>query len=220
MSERIILIIEIIGTVAFAISGAEVGLKKGMDIFGVAILGLTTAVGGGVIRDLILGNTPPATFRDPIYAVIAICASVVMFLPAVRRFFDRREKLYHYSMLLMDSLGLGIFTVVGIQTAYSMNQEHGVFLLIFVGVVTGVGGGILRDVMAGNTPYVFVKHFYATASLLGALLTVILWPWCGEMWSMLAGAALVLALRLLAAHFRWSLPKARVKAGAESARED
>lgn len=211
MSEHLILWIEIIGTVAFAISGAEVGLKKGMDIFGVAILGLTTAVGGGVIRDLVLGNTPPATFRDPVYAVIAICASIVMFLPAVRRFFDRREKLYHYSMLLMDSLGLGIFTVVGIQTAYSMDQEHGVFLLIFVGVVTGVGGGILRDVMAGSTPYVFVKHFYATASLLGAVLTVTLWSRCGEMWSMLAGAALVLALRLLAAHFRWSLPRAGAK---------
>lgn len=211
MPEHILLIIELIGTVAFAVSGAEVGLKKGMDIFGVAILGLTTAVGGGVIRDLILGNTPPATFRHPVYAVVAVCVSIIMFLPAVRCFFERREKLYHYSMLLMDSLGLGIFTVVGIQTAYSMNSENGIFLLIFVGVVTGVGGGVLRDVMSGNTPYVFVKHFYATASLIGALVSAILWSRLGDTWSMVIGAALILILRLLAAHYRWSLPKAEVK---------
>lgn len=212
MPAHILLIIEIIGTIAFAVSGAEVGLKKGMDVFGVAILGLTTAVGGGVIRDLILGNTPPATFRHPIYAAVAICVSIVMFLPAVRRFFDRREKLYHYSMLLMDSLGLGIFTVVGIQTAYTMNHSYGIFLLIFVGVITGVGGGILRDVMAGNMPYVFVKHFYATASLIGALVSALIWPRLGDTWSMIIGAALITLLRLLAAHYRWSLPKAAVPA--------
>lgn len=211
MPEHILLIIEIIGTIAFAVSGAEVGLKKGMDIFGVTILGLTTAVGGGVIRDLILGNTPPATFRHPVYAVVAICVSIIMFLPVVRRFFERREKLYHYAMLLMDSLGLGIFTVVGIQTAYSMNGEHGIFLLIFVGVVTGVGGGVLRDVMSGNTPYVFVKHFYATASLIGALVSAFIWPCLGDAWSMVIGAALITVLRLCAAHYRWSLPKAEVK---------
>lgn len=212
MPAHILLIIEIIGTIAFAVSGAEVGLKKGMDVFGVAILGLTTAVGGGVIRDLILGNTPPATFRHPIYAVVAICVSIIMFLPAVRRFFERREKLYHYSMLLMDSLGLGIFTVVGIQTAYSMSRSHGIFLLVFVGVITGVGGGILRDVMAGNMPYVFVKHFYATASLIGALICVLIWPHLGDTLSMIIGAALITLLRLFAAHYRWSLPKADVPA--------
>ena len=208
MPAHILLIIEIIGTIAFAVSGAEVGIKKGMDVFGVAILGLTTAVGGGVIRDLILGNTPPATFRNPVYALVAICISIVMFLPAVRRFFAKREQLYHYSMLLMDSLGLGIFTVMGIQTAYRMSSSHGIFLLIFVGVITGVGGGILRDVMAGNMPYVFVKHFYATASLIGALVSVLIWPLLGDTWSMLIGAALITLLRLFAAHYRWSLPKA------------
>lgn len=208
MPEQLLLAIEIIGTVAFAVSGAVVGLEKGMDIFGVAILGLTTAVGGGVIRDLVLGNTPPATFRDPVYAVIAICVSIVMFLPAIRRLFDRHHHLYDIAMLLMDSLGLGIFTVVGVRTAYASGSEHGVFLLVFVGVTTGVGGGILRDVLAGNTPYVFVKHFYATASLIGALLCVFLWPLAGSTWSMVAGAAVVMALRLLAAHYRWSLPRA------------
>lgn len=211
MPEPLLLALEIIGTIAFAVSGAVVGLEKGMDIFGVAILGLTTAVGGGVLRDLVLGNTPPATFRDPVYAVIAICVSLVMFLPAIRRLFDRFHHLYDLAMLLMDSLGLGIFTVVGVQTAYAVSSEHGLFLLVFVGVITGVGGGVLRDVLAGNTPYVFVKHFYACASLIGALLCIFLWPLVGNTWSTVIGAAVVVALRLLAARYRWSLPKAKAK---------
>ncbi len=204
-----LLLFEIIGTVAFAISGAMTGLKKGMDIFGVTILGLTTAVGGGALRDVILGNTPPVMFRDPIYGVIAIVTAVIVFLPAMQKLLDRIHGLYDRLMLIMDSVGLGVFTVVGIQTAYAAVTEPGWFLLLFVGVLTGVGGGVLRDVMAGDMPYVFVKHFYACASLLGALLCILLWDVVGQTVAMLLGAAVVVTLRLLAVRYRWSLPKAR-----------
>lgn len=209
MSVSLVLLFEIIGTVAFAISGAMTGLKKGMDVFGVAILGLTTAAGGGVIRDVILGNTPPVMFRDPIYAVIALCTAVVVFLPPVQRLLDRVHGLYDKLMLIMDSLGLGIFTVVGIQTAYTAMEQPGVFLLLFVGVITGVGGGLMRDVFAGDMPYIFVKHFYACASLIGAIVCILLWSVLGQMAAMLIGAATVVVLRLLAVKFRWSLPKAK-----------
>lgn len=209
MSVSLVLLIEIIGTVAFAISGAMTGLKKGMDVFGVAILGLTTAAGGGVIRDVILGNTPPVMFRDPIYAVIALCTAVVVFLPPVQRLLDRVHGLYDKLMLIMDSLGLGIFTVVGIQTAYTAMEQPGVFLLLFVGVITGVGGGLMRDMFAGDMPYIFVKHFYACASLIGAVVCILLWSVLGQMVAMLIGAATVVVLRLLAVKFRWSLPKAK-----------
>jgi len=209
MPAPLLLLFEIVGTVAFAISGAMTGMKKKMDIFGVAILGLTTAVGGGALRDIILGNTPPVMFRNPIYAVIAIVTSVILFLPAVQRLLLRIHGLYDSLMLLMDSVGLGIFTVVGIRTAYAAVAEPGWFLLLFVGVVTGVGGGVLRDVMAGDTPYVFVKHFYACASLLGAVVCILLWNLAGQTIAMAAGAAAVVALRYLAVKYRWSLPKAR-----------
>ena len=159
MFESIVFVFEIIGTIAFAVSGAMTGLKKGMDVLGVATLGLVTAVGGGVIRDLVLGITPPATFRDPTYALVAVCAAIVVFFPFVQKLFNKIHTLYDILMLIMDSLGLGIFTVIGIRTAYSQSENHNVFLLVFVGVITGVGGGILRDVLAGNTPYIFVKHF-------------------------------------------------------------
>ena len=199
MSGDIVLFLELIGTVAFSVSGAITGLKKKMDILGVVILGLTTAVGGGVIRDLILGITPPNTFRNPIYATFAIGAAIVVFLPAVQNLILKKRSLYNWLMLVMDSL----------QVAYSLSSEYNTFLLVFVGVVTGVGGGVLRDTMAGDPPYIFVKHFYACASLIGALICVLVWDSLGEANAMLAGTAVVVLLRLLAAHFRWSLPKPR-----------
>ena len=203
-----ILIVELIGTMAFAASGALTGIKKNMDIFGVCILALTTAVGGGVIRDLVLGNTPPATFRDPIYASVALLTSLVFFLPQVRRLLMWDQRLFDLSMFLMDTAGLGIFTVVGIRVAYACVPQATVFLLVFVGAVTGVGGGVLRDMMAGDTPYIFVKHVYASASLAGALVCGLLWHHAGEMLSMLLGAGIVILIRALSAHFRWNLPRA------------
>jgi len=204
-----LLILELIGTLAFAVSGAMTGLRKNMDIFGIAILGLTTAVGGGVIRDIILGNTPPVTFQNPIYATVALISSLILFLPFVRRILTRNQQLFDRALFWMDSIGLGIFTVTGVRIAYACAPQPTLFLLIFVGVVTGVGGGLIRDLLAGDTPYIFVKHIYASASLLGALLCVLLWNAAGEEFSTLMGAALIIFIRFLSAHFQWDLPKAR-----------
>lgn len=204
--QTLIFILELIGTVAFAISGAMTALKKNMDIFGVAILGLTTAVGGGALRDVLLGITPPVMFREPVYALLAIFVSVVVFIPSVRRLLTRNHALYERMMLVMDSIGLGIFTVVGINTAYGVSDNFNLFLLIFVGTVTGVGGGVLRDVLAGNTPYIFVKHIYACASIVGAILCAALRAPLGEAASVIIGASAVIIIRLLAAHYKWSLP--------------
>ena len=206
--ETFILILELAGTMAFAASGAMTGIRKNMDIFGVCILGLTTAVGGGVIRDLILGNTPPATFQNPIYATVAVATSLVLFLPRLRHLLMRSPAAFDWALRLMDALGLGIFTVVGIRTAYTHVPHAGLFLLIFVGVVTGVGGGVIRDMMAGDLPAIFVKHVYASASLVGALLCGALWQPFGEMPAMLLGAGVVVLIRILSAHYRWNLPRA------------
>ena len=206
---QILFVLEIIGTIAFAVSGAVVGIQKKMDIFGVCILGLTAAVGGGILRDLILNITPPAAFRTPAFAVTAILVSILIFIPAVRNMFEHGRKIYETLILLMDSIGLGLFTVVGVQTAAAAMPEQNLFLATFVGVLTGVGGGILRDVFAGNTPYIFIKHFYACASIIGAWTCALLWPHTGSVPAMIAGAAVTVVLRLLAARFRWSLPKAK-----------
>ena len=201
-------ILEILGTIAFAVSGAMVALKKNMDIFGVVILGIVTAVGGGATRDIVLGITPPTMFEKPIYAIIATVASVIVFLPSIRRQLTRNQKVYELTMRIMDSAGLGLFTVMGIDKAHSVG-EYNLFLLVFVGVITGVGGGLMRDIMAGNTPYIFVKHIYASASIAGALVCALLWDILGAVGAMFIGAALVLVIRMLAAHYKWSLPHAQ-----------
>ncbi|MEE0797228.1 MAG: TRIC cation channel family protein [Anaerovoracaceae bacterium] len=212
MSEILLLAFEIAGTVAFAVSGALLGLEKRMDILGISILGLTTAVGGGVIRDIILGITPPMTFRNPLYAAIAIGVSVLVFV-IVRKRSLFKGRFYEITMLIMDSAGLGVFTVIGINTAFVRDDSYGIFLLVFVGVMTGVGGGILRDVMAGDRPYIFVKHFYASASIIGAVVCVAVWDVLGSITSMFVGTAVVIVLRLCAARFRWSLPKVQDPSG-------
>ena len=125
----------------------------------------------------------------------------------MRRYLRVRHRLFDRLMLVMDSVGLGAFTVVGVRAAYSVSSENSLFLLCFVGVVTGVGGGIIRDVLAGNTPQVFVKHFYACA---------LLWRGLGSAAAILGGAVSVVVLRLCAARFRWSLPKAKWSGGTDN----
>lgn len=212
-SAAIVFIIEIIGTIAFASSGAMVGIRKNMDIFGVNVLGITTAIGGGIIRDLVLGLHPPGTFKNPVYVLSAIITSCLLFLIVYfnKQWIESRWMMrYERIMLTMDAVGLGAFTVIGIHTAVNEAHMTSVFLLIFVGMVTGIGGGMLRDMMAGMTPFVFVKHVYACASLVGAVLcTAVRYFLSNDAAAMVIGAAAVVIIRLLAAHFRWNLPRIR-----------
>ena len=205
-----IFIVDIIGTVAFAASGAMIGLKKDMDIFGVCILGLTTATGGGVIRDLILGLTPPMAFRDPTSAVVALVTSAVFFSRQVRQVLMHNQRRYDLLLFWMDALGLGAFTVIGVELAFSRAAQPTFFLLVFVGTLTGVGGGVLRDLLAQEVPYIFVKHVYACASLAGAMLCAGMWTHVDSMDAMLVGMAAVVLIRFLAAHYHWNLPKSKM----------
>lgn len=213
-TETFIFILEIIGTIAFASSGALMGIRKNMDIFGVNVLGITTAVGGGCIRDLILGIHPPKMFQNFSYVGTAILTSCLLFFCLYlkqelleSKFLERYER----AMNTLDAVGLGIFTVMGIRTAMELENKHSdnLFLLIFVGVVTGIGGGMLRDVMTGSTPFVFVKHVYACAALLGAFLYIFLYQLIPDIGAMLLSSISVVVLRLLAAHYHWNLPRIR-----------
>ena len=199
--ELFILILEIVGTVSFALSGAMTGLKKNMDIFGVCVLGVTTAVGGGILRDLLLGLTPPATFLDPKYVLMSIVTSLFVFSPVVRRVLFHSRKLYDALMLISDSAGLGIFTVYGARVAIGAGYEENLFLVLFVAVITGVGGGVMRDLFAGDRPYIFVKHVYACAALLGAIAFAALKPLVGLDGATVIGFALIVVIRFCSARF-------------------
>lgn len=202
------IILEIISTIAFAISGALVAINKKMDIFGVAILGLTTAVGGGIIRDIILGINPPFSLEHPRNAIIAIVTSIIIFTPFIRRRITSKKKINNIIMLIADSLGLGLFTVIGINSVFNAGFNDNIFLAIFLGVITGVGGGVMRDMMAGDKPYIFVKDFYASASIIGALFCTFTYNLIGNLLSMIIGALIIIILRICAAHFKWNLPGA------------
>lgn len=209
-SDIIIFIMEIVGTIAFAASGALTGIQKRMDLFGVNVLGVTTAVGGGMVRDLILGINPPAMFRDSTYAVTAIAASTILFICIYimqKKSVARNTARFNSLLFLGDTIGLGIFSVMGSYAAVRAGYADNRFLIVFVGVMTGVGGGMLRDIMAGNMPYILVKHVYAVASLAGAMTFTLLLPYYDRLNCMVAGAAVVIVIRFLAAHYRWNLPR-------------
>ena len=193
MSDVLVFVLELIGTVAFAVSGAIVGIKKQMDLFGVIVLGICTAVGGGIVRDLILGVTPPVTFQNPIYTLTAAAVSVLMFLPPMRARIGRHEPGFDRLLLVMDAVGFGVFTVVGVQCAYQQSEDYTLFLLIFVG------------------------HFYACASIVGALICALCWRALGGNAAMLFGAAVVVVLRLLAAYYHWNLPRSDYHESGEEA---
>ena len=201
---------EMAGTVAFAASGAMVGVERNMDIFGVSVLGVVTAVGGGMIRDIVLGIIPPNVFITPVYALVATITSCLVFLV----FYWKRQLLeghmrltYDRVMLVMDSIGLGIFTVVGVNTGIRSGYMDNVFLLVFLGTITGVGGGLMRDMMAGVPPYIFVKHIYACASIVGAVVCVYMNRFVGNVEAMMVACFVVILIRYLAAHYRWNLPR-------------
>lgn len=202
---------ELVAISAFAVSGAMTAIKRGLDMFGVIFIGCITAIGGGVIRDLLLGSIPPLMFRDYRYLITAAIASFAVFADAY--FF--KEKYVSYSRRidsinnLVDAVGLGIFTVIGVQTAIGYGYDRNGFFCIFLGVITGIGGGILRDVMTRSTPQVFVKHVYAIASIIGACIYYFMIKYgIGETASLLVASVSVFAVRVLATHYKWNFPKA------------
>ena len=174
------------------------------------LCGVATAVGGGMIRDIVLGVIPPAVFRNPVYALVSVLASCIVFFI----FYFKRELLeghrretYDKFMLVLDSVGLGIFTVVGVNAGIRQGHMDNAFLLVFLGTITGVGGGLLRDMMASVPPYIFVKHIYACASIIGAIVCVYMNRFVGNVEAMVVSSIVVVLIRYLAAHYHWNLPR-------------
>ena len=207
--EYVIFIMEIIGTIAFASSGALTAIRKNMDIFGVNVLAVVTAVGGGVIRDFLIDDNIPIVFRQPVYVIVAIITCNFLFVTI----YTNRELLanhfiviYEKVMLIIDAVGLGTFTAVGINAGMSSQYYDNPFFILFLGVLTGIGGGIVRDLLAAQKPCILHKHVYACASILGASVCIMLWP-LGDILAMWCGSFVIVAIRLLASRFHWNLPK-------------
>ena len=202
---------EVLGTIAFAVSGAMLAIERKMDIFGVLVLGLVTAMGGGLLRDIVLGKVPPNMFQSPLNVMIGLAAALYTFVTVWRH----QDMIPHLSegkfqciLNLTDAVGLGLFTVVGASVAVDAGYGDYHMLVIFLGMLTGVGGGMLRDILAGLTPAILCKHVYACASLCGAVCYDLLGTFMPEGYAMFLGAALTFLIRMLAYHYKWNLPRA------------
>ncbi len=205
-----IIIIELIGIIAFAISGAIVAIKRNFDIFGIIVLGVITAVGGGAIRDIILGITPPTMFRHSLYVFVAFLTSCVAFgLAAVMAVKFKKNKEFFMDVVnFFDAIGLGVFAVTGTNTAVVAGFSHNPFLAIFVGVITGIGGGMLRDILAGRVPFVLYKDIYASAAIVGASLYYFLFiNGVNAAVSVTSTIIITILIRLAASFYHLSLPR-------------
>jgi uncharacterized membrane protein YeiH len=196
----ILYILDLIGTAAFAASGAWVAVRRRMDLFGVLVLGLVTAVGGGTLRDLLVGDLPPFSLQNETYLYIAIAAALAVF--ACRNRFQAVER----PLLVLDAIGLGTFVVIG--TTKALDFQLGFLGAALMGVMTCTAGGVIRDVLANQVPLILRKEVYASACLAGSVLLVAM-EGLGtpRPLAALVAATTVIVLRLLAIHYKWSLPR-------------
>lgn len=195
-------VLDLVGTAAFAASGAWAGIRRQMDLFGVLVLGVVTAIGGGTLRDLLLGDHPTFGLRDETYLYLSLAVALIIF------FWHRKLAFLHHPLLYFDAVGLGTFVVIGTSKALAFNL--GFLGSVLMGVMTATAGGVVRDVLSNQVPLILQKEVYASACLAGGLLLV-LWshtPLPQPLGALLAALA-VISLRLLAIHYNWALPKAR-----------
>ena len=203
-------VLELIGAAAFAISGAMAAIKRKADIFGVVFLGVITALGGGVIRDVLIGQLPPKMFISYAYLLASLLVSLIVFFDAyIRRekYFANKDKLSEINNIF-DAAGLAVFTISGMNTA--MGVSDNVILILTLGVITGVGGGMLRDMMTNTMPKVLRKRVYAVASLIGgALYYVLHLIGVNDILSAVFGMVTIFVLRVLATVYKWNLPSVK-----------
>lgn len=195
-------LMEIIGTVAFAVTGALTAIEKDLDHYGILFMGFMTAVGGGILRDMIIDEGLPATFVNPMYAIISIITSIVVII-----FY---KHILHMDRLitLCDAIGLAAFSAIGCSVA-TMHQFDQYFLVITLALLTGTGGGMIRDICAGNVPFVLEKEVYAVASIAGAIAYLVCLEPMGMRLAMYVCCFITFAIRMVCVKKNIHLKKVR-----------
>jgi len=209
-SEYLLEVLDWIGTVAFAVSGALVAIACSLDLFGVIIVGCVTAVGGGMLRDLLMGTVPPQIFYSHTILLTAFVTTLIVFFAAyinAKRFSGLREKTDRIN-IVFDAVGLGAFSVTGVGIACDAGFGADALFVITMGVITGVGGGVLRDVLVNEKPYILTKHIYAVASIIGSSIYYVMATYTTyKAFGVVAAVVITILIRLFAAKYRWKLPK-------------
>jgi uncharacterized membrane protein YeiH len=193
--------LDLVGIFVFALSGALLGIRIQFDIVGVIVLAAVTGLGGGIMRDVLIGDIPPASFTDWRYFAVPVVAGLVAF-----RFHPELARIERY-VDWFDAMGLGLFCVTGAVKALAYGLDPVPAALM--GVLTAIGGGVLRDLLADRTPVVLREDVYAIPAMAGSLVVVLTWQLgVFREWVLIPAAALCITLRFLALHFRWSAPRA------------
>lgn len=193
-------VIEILGTVSFAISGSFAAMQKRLDPFGVLIIAFVTSIGGGTVRDLLLGDTPVAWMRDVNYCLLILLTSLLTI------FFKTHIKRFKITLFLFDSLGLGLFTLVGVQKGIVFGLSPGI--CVALGTITGCFGGVIRDTLLNTIPLIFRKEIYATACILGGVLyfALLFFQLKADVAKIIV-ICFIVALRIIVVRYKLTLPK-------------
>jgi uncharacterized membrane protein YeiH len=193
-------LIDILGTIAFAVSGAFSAMEKKLDPFGVVILSFATAIGGGTLRDILIGNLPVAWLQNGVTTIVILSAVIITL------FFGRYVKQFTKTLFLFDAMGLGLFTIIGVEKGLAMQFSPGICMAL--GTITACFGGVIRDVLLNNVPLIFHKEVYASACILGAgvyllLRATSLPPDCITIISILV----IVVIRIVAMRYKLALPR-------------
>jgi uncharacterized membrane protein YeiH len=196
---RMLFVLDLLGVAVFAISGALAGMRLGLDLFGVAVLAAVTAIGGGTIRDVLTDRHPVFWIADPRYLYVILGAAAVAVLGAATLSVER------IPFLVADALGLALFAISGAQTIEDRNPPW--IVTILMGTMTGVAGGVVRDILSGIVPMLLRRDIYATAAIAGVLLYLMMQKLgLARTWASLAAMLFIVALRLLSVAYNWQLP--------------
>ena len=195
----LIYILDLLGTLVFAISGVTAAVEKKFDLVGATILGLVTAVGGGTLRDILIGETPVGWMKDLNYLYVIIAALPLSY------FFQRQILKLRKGVFLFDTIGIGLFTVLGVQKTLAVGLSP--MVAVMMGVVSAVFGGVIRDILSNEVPLIFRKEIYASACLLGGLIYLGMAHLIPGSWiNSLAAIGVVIIIRYLAVRNNWGLP--------------
>jgi uncharacterized membrane protein YeiH len=197
---NLIQFLDLFGTMAFAVTGAIKAVEHKLDIFGVIFLAAITGLAGGIIRDVVLGKIPPSGISEISYASISIVTAIAVF------FLYHRIKSQMGLFLTFDAVGLGVFTIIGATIALNI-YGFNVLLMVFAGMITAIGGGIIRDALVNETPLVFRKELYASISFVGVLLYILLlYEGINLEIASIVCIIFITVFRIMAIHYRWNLP--------------
>lgn len=196
--------LDLLGTIAFAASGALTGIRKQMDLLGVIVLGIVTATGGGVLRDMLMNDLPPFCFKNELYLYLAVGTSILVFLSPGH--FEAQRNI----MLILDALGLGTFAVIG--TTKGLNFHFGFMGAIIMGIMTATCGGLIRDVLCNEIPLILQREIYASACIVGcAALYLMNAAGVAEHAALTVSATIIIAIRCTAILKGWQLPRKALK---------